>query len=71
MGTPPTDDTMDEGLRGSAKLSIERVGWTWPAVFDVPYPAYQAGGLVYEPTVIKYVVFTSVSLTNGSQKSSI
>lgn len=52
MGTPPTDDTMDEGLRGSAKLSIERVGWTWPAVFDVPYPAYQAGGLVYEPTVI-------------------
>ena len=61
-GIPPNQE--DTGpLRTAAKAAIERVGWSWPSVFDEHYPPTEPGGLVYRLTSVKYVSSPLISGT--------
>ncbi|KAI0332426.1 hypothetical protein GY45DRAFT_1320933 [Cubamyces sp. BRFM 1775] len=63
---PQPDVPVLEAWRSTAVYSYRARGWTWPAIFDQPFPSGSAEeGAVYEPVTIEGTPYLSLATPNA------
>jgi hypothetical protein len=48
--------------RSLAIQTVERYGWTWPAILDEEFPDSTPGGLKYERVTIEFVISHALAM---------
>lgn len=60
----PVDHLNLSHQRLEAVQAVERNGWSWPPVLDEPFPDPSEGGVVYDSTIVEYVVYKSTEFNS-------